>query len=401
MSVFANNNEKRSAALGNLADLLAQRGGVPGWSGETVNERTALEVSTVLSCVSILANSIAALPIKAYREFDDRNMEFDTPRFLRIPNLNQSRFEFIHQTITSLALHGNAYILIDRDKAERPVALTNLHPDKVKLKMNGNEKQFILNERLYTKNNILHFTWFTHPGSYYGISPIKAQKNTIGVALAMERHIGQFYGQGATPSSVLETDGAMTKEQAEALQATWTGSHNKNRKPAVLTGGLKWKAISDAAGEELVKAREQIVKEIARVYGIPSYLIHAEGSTGLYSNVESSGIQFVRHTLLPWLARLEEGFSSLLPGRAYCRFDVGEYQRGDRGNLIRSAQVAISTGIHTPNEIRQQLDYEPYDGGDNFYISLQGAPVGPDVQPVGVDAVEPELSETEKNDEDK
>ena len=74
MSVFANNNEKRSAALGNLADLLAQRGGVPGWSGETVNERTALEVSTVLSCVSILANSIAALPIKAYREFDDRNM---------------------------------------------------------------------------------------------------------------------------------------------------------------------------------------------------------------------------------------------------------------------------------------------------------------------------------------
>ena len=189
----------------------------------------------------------------------------------------------------------------------------------------------------------------------------------------------------------------MTKEQAEVLQATWTNSHNRQRKPAVLTGGLKWKAISDSAGDELVKARDQIVKEIARVYRIPSYLIHAEGSTGLYSNVESSGIQFVRHTLLPWLSRIEEGFSGLLPGPSYAKFDVAEYQRGDRANTIRAAQVAITSGIFTPNEIRQQLDYEPYEGGDNFYLGLQGAPVGPDIPPLGQDAVEPDLTEGEKD----
>ena len=398
MSIFAQNNEKRDAALGNLADLISQREGLPSYSGESVNEVTALGVSTVLSCVSILADSIAALPIKVYREFDDRNLKLKTPRFLRIPNNNQSRFETIHQIVSSLALHGNAFVLVDRDTAERPIAMTVIHPDKVKLKMEGNTKLFKFNDRMYSKNNILHFTWMTHAGSYYGVSPLKAQKNTIGVALAMERHIGQFYGQGATPSSILETDQAMTKEQAEVLQSTWTTSHNRNRKPAVLTGGLKWKAISDAAGEELVKARDQIVKEIARVYRIPSYLIHAEGSTGLYSNVESSGIQFVRHTLLPWLTRIEGGFSSLLPGSSYARFDVSEYQRGDRANTIRAAQVAITSGIFTPNEVRQQLDYEPYEGGDNFYLGLQGAPVGPDIPPVGKDEVEPVLTTEEMKD---
>ena len=397
MSIFSKNKENRDAALGNLEDLLAQRQGVPGYSGESVNEVTALGVSTVLSCVSILADSIASLPIKVYREFDDRNLTLKTPRFLKTPNLNQSRFDFIHQLVTSLALHGNAFVLIDRDTAERPIGMAIVHPEKVNVKIQGNQKLFEFNDRMYTKNNILHFTWFTHPGSYEGVSPLKTQKNTIGVALAMERHIGQFYGQGATPSSILETDQAMTKEQAEVLQATWLNSHNKNRKPAVLTGGLKWKAISDAAGDELVKARDQIVKEIARVYRIPSYLIHADGSSGLYSNVESSGIQFVRHTLLPWLSRIEEGFSSLLPGASYARFDVSEYNRGDRATTIRAAQTAISSGIFTPNEIRQQLDYEPYEGGDNFYLGLQGAPIGPDIPPVGTDSVEPVLGVNEES----
>ena len=62
MSIFARKTEQRDAALGNLADLLAQRDGIPGWTAESVNEVTALGVSTVLACVSILADSIAALP---------------------------------------------------------------------------------------------------------------------------------------------------------------------------------------------------------------------------------------------------------------------------------------------------------------------------------------------------
>ena len=151
MSIFAQHNEKRDAALGNLADLLAQREGLPSYSGESVTEVTALGVSTVLSCVSILADSIAALPIKVYREFDDRNLKLKTPRFLKIPNSNQSRFETIHQIVSSLALHGNAYVLIDRDTAERPIAMTVIHPDKVKLKIEGNTKMFKFNDRIYTK----------------------------------------------------------------------------------------------------------------------------------------------------------------------------------------------------------------------------------------------------------
>jgi hypothetical protein len=85
-----------------------------------------------------------------------------------------------------------------------------------------------------------------------------------------------------------------------------------------------------------------------------------------------------------------------LPGASYARFDVSEYQRGDRANTIRAAQTAISSGIFTPNEIRQQLDYEPYDGGDNFYIGLQGAPIGPDIPPVGTDSVTPKIQDEDQ-----
>ena len=123
---------------------MAQRQGIPGYSGEAVTEITALGVSTVLSCVSILSDSIAALPIKVYRELDDRNVTYKTPKFLKKPNLNQSRFDFIHQLVTSLALHGNAYVLIDRDTAERPVALSIIHPDKVKVNLQATGRAQIL-----------------------------------------------------------------------------------------------------------------------------------------------------------------------------------------------------------------------------------------------------------------
>jgi HK97 family phage portal protein len=244
-------------------------------------------------------------------------------------------------------------------------------------------------DRKITSNNMLHFTWYSYPGQLIGVSPLRTNSNTYGLALAMERHIAQFYGQGGTPSSVLETDRDLTAEQANILKETWLNNHNRNRKPAVLTGGLKWKAISDAAGSELIAARDQIVHEIARVFRIPAHLLLSKDGSNVYSNIESNGLAFIRHTLLPWIRRIEDGFSTLLPGKQFVKLDTDEYARGDQLSRVRSFQVAVSSGIMTPNEARSKMDLEPYEGGDKFYIGLQGALVDPTLQPQGIDEHDP------------
>ena len=131
----------------------------------------------------------------------------------------------------------------------------------------------------------------------------------------MERHISQFYGQGGTPSSILETDRDLTSEQAKFLQENWQLTHNRNRKPAVLTGGLKWKYISAGAGDELIQAREQIVNEVARIFRVPAHLINSKDGSNVYSNIESNGLAFIRHTLQPYIRRIEDELTTLLPGK--------------------------------------------------------------------------------------
>ena len=396
MSLFK--RENRDAALGNLTDLLALReGGLRNYSGEEVNEQSALGISAVFSAISLLADSIALLPMKTLR-YDAQKVIFtDKPKFLEKPNVAQdiSMFSLVHQTISTLAMHGNAFILVDRDRQGRPIQLTPIHPEKVKVEMDNGKKCFMLMtkrgqyDRKITTYNMLHLVWYQYPGQLTGVSPLRANGNTYGLALAMERHLSQFYGQGGTPSSVLETDRDLTAEQASILKDTWLGNHNRNRKPAVLTGGLKWKAISAAAGNELIDAREQITHEIARVFRIPAHLLLAKDGSNVYSNLESNGLAFIRHTLLPWIRRIEDSFTTLLPGKQFVRLDTDEYARGDQLSRVRSFQVAISSGMMTPNEARAKLDLEPYEGGDKFYIGLQGALIDSTLPPQGVDEHDP------------
>jgi len=390
--------ENRDAALGNLVDLLALReGGLYNYTGEKVNEMSALGISTVFSAISLIADSIALLPVKTLRYDGQKTIYTDKPKFLEKPNvgLDLSMFSLIHQTITSLAMHGNAFILVDKDRQGRPIQLTPVHPEKVKVEMDNGMKTYMLMskkgsfERKITSDNMLHFVWYSYPGNLIGVSPLRTNSNTYGLALAMERHIAQFYGQGGTPSSVLETDRDLTAEQANVLKETWIMNHNRNRKPAVLTGGLKWKAISASAGSELIDAREQIVNEIARVFRIPAHLLLSKDASNVYSNIESNGLAFIRHTLLPWIRRIEDGLSSLLPGKQFVKLDTDEYSRGDQLSRVRSYQVAISSGVMTPNEARSKMDLEPYEGGDKFYIGLQGALIDPLITPQGVDQHDP------------
>ena len=193
----------------------------PNWSGENVSESNALEVTAVLACVSLLADSVASLPVRAIKHVGDRNERVQIPAWLSNSS-TVTQYELMHMIVTSLALHGNAYIFVDRESAtSMPVSVQPLHPLDVQVTIVNRQRYYTTGGFTIPADNMLHLRWWTPPQSAKGLSPIEMQKTTIGLALAMERHLSQFYGEGATPSSVLEVDGDMTAEQARVLQATW------------------------------------------------------------------------------------------------------------------------------------------------------------------------------------
>lgn len=361
-------------------------------TGELVTEETALQMSAVMACVSLLADSIAGLPIETYRKIDGRKIDVPPPEHLKIPNTDETMFEFVHSCVTTLALHGNLFVFAPRRPDGTVLELRVLPNSRTGVSIVEGQKVFSVGGKPI--EDVIQSRWWPRPGSLLGLSPLESQRNTIGLALAMERFMSLWYAEGGTPSSVLETDSQFTEEQARVLQATWDESHRQRRRPAVLSGGLKWKPITvSAADMGLLESREHQVRSIARVFRIPAHMILAQGDSQTYQNIESAGIAFVRHTLMPWIGRIESVLSQTVGGDIYVRLQTEEFMRADLLNRVRAQQIQIMNGTLTPNEARYQLGLEPYTGGDEFVMVLPGAPLaGPGVEPapVGEDELPPQ-----------
>ena len=359
----------------------------PNYTGEIVTELTALAHSAVISAVTILADSIAAMPLELTRTRGGRIEKLPTPSVLQRPNDRQNMFEFVHQTMATLALHGNAYIYAPQGNNGLPLEMRNIHPkaiNKIAVSDTG-EMIYEMGKQEYSSKDIRAIHWLILPNQLRGVSPIDTMRNTVGMGLAMDRFLAQFYGEGATPSSVLETDGALTPDQARQIRDSWEESHYKHRKPAVLQGGLKWRSITTSAADmQMLEHKESIIRDIARVYRIPLHLIIGTGGDSqTYQNLEAVGSAFYQYTLLGWVRRLETAFSEMLPINQQVRFNASEFLRADLMTRVKAQQLQILSGTMTPNEAREIENREPYDGGNEFSA--------PSTTPnIGTDAIPPE-----------
>jgi HK97 family phage portal protein len=359
------------------------------YSGEVINEANVFASSAMIAAVTLLADSVATMPLELMRDTGGRWERLPTPDVLRRPNDEQLMFDFIHQTVVTLAIHGVDFVFAPTDRTGMPLELRNLNPLNIKHAVSDDGTmmyQIGANKELIGRDVIRQIDWLKLPGQWRGISPIDAMRNIIGTDISINRYLAAFYGDGATPSSVLETENQLTPDQAQVLRDTWTDMHYKTRKPAVLSGGLKWRPIAASASDmDTMAHRESIVRDIARAYRIPLHLINGTGGDSqTYQNVESAGINFVRHTLLPYMRRIEGAISEMLPVDLSVRFNADEYLRADLATRVRASQIQIASGMLTPNEARHIEGREPYDGGNDFTFLPTGV-----VPPLGSDKERP------------
>ena len=344
------------------------------WSsaGERVDEVTALGIASVLSAVSLLADSVATMPLRATRlQSDGSRKPIPLPAILEDPDPSSTnKFELIHSTVVSMALHGNAYLLIARDGA-KPVGLTPLHPYQMNVMANkdGSGRTYLHLGHEIPTEDMLHLRWFTPPQSLVGISPLLQQRTIMGLALAMDRYLAQWYGEGATPSGVLESDKPVTAEQARLLRETWEGSQRKHRRPAVLSDGLKWRPVNVSAVDmDFNMTRDAVIAEVGRIFRIPTHLLNIKGDGQTYSNVEQGSLNFLTYTLQPWLTRLEIAFSKILPYSVDVAFDPSSLLRLDALTKANVQKIQIDSGVRNPNEARLQDGLPGYPEGDKYVV---------------------------------
>ena len=281
-------------------------------SGKAVTERSAMQMTAVYSCVRILAEAVAGLPLHVYKYTDSGGKEkaLDHPLYRLLhdePNPEMSSFVFRETLMTHLLLWGNAYAQVIRNGKNEVVALYPLMPNKMTVERDSNGQLYYSyyrgsdeairdtqNTVILKPSDVLHIPGLGFDG-LVGYSPIAMAKNAIGMAIACEEFGAKFFANGAAPSGVLEHPGTIKDPSRvrDAWQSQFGGSSNSG-KVAVLEEGMKYTPISISPEQaQFLETRKFQINEIARIFRVPPHMV-GDLEKSSFSNIEQQSLEFVK-----------------------------------------------------------------------------------------------------------
>lgn len=362
-------------------------------SGKPVNEHTAMQMTAVYSCVRILAEAVAGLPLHLYRYTDNGGKEkalFHSLYFLLHdePNPEMSSFVFRETLMTHLLLWGNAYAQIIRNGKGEVIGLYPLMPNRMRVDRDtrGNlyysytrysDEAPTLNGITVTlrPSDVLHIPGLGFDG-LVGYSPIAMAKNAIGLAMATEEYGAKFFANGAAPGGVLEHPGTIKDPQKvkDSWNMAYQGSGNAH-KVAVLEEGMKYQQIGISPEQaQFLETRKFQINEIARIFRVPPHMV-GDLEKSSFSNIEQQSLEFVKYTLDPWVIRWEQAISRSLLSPSekkeyFSKFNVDGLLRGDYVSRMNGYATARQNGWMSANDIREleDLDRIPAELGGYLYL---------------------------------
>lgn len=354
-------------------------------SGKVVNERTALQTTAVYACVRVLAEAVAGLPLHVYRYNagggKERVSKHSLYRLLHdAPNSEMTSFIFRETLMTHLLIYGNAYAQIIRNGRGEATALYPLLPSNMSVDRNSKGSLVYTyrsdkDEIKMTRDHILHIPALGFDG-LVGYSPIAMAKQSIGAAIAVEEYGAAFFRNGANPGGVLEHPGVIKDIQRvrDSWNAGYQGSANAH-KISILEDGMKFHAVGIPPNEaQFLETRKYSVNEICRLFKVPPHLV-GDLDKATFSNIEHQSIDFVVHSVSPWVTRWEQSLQqALIPpserDEIFIRFNLDGLLRGAYKDRMDGYAIGRQNGWLSANDIRglEELNRIPGEEGGDLYL---------------------------------
>lgn len=360
-------------------------------SGAVVTPETAMRVAAVYSCVGVVSQDIAALPLLTYRR-TGRSKERASDHWLYrllhdTPNPWQTAHEFRELMQAHVELSGNAYAIktVVRDETRE---LLPISPARVTIEQRPDwTLVYHVEQRDGTKlpvpaERMFHLRGLSLDG-VTGVSPISYQREAIGLAMQMTRHGARLFKHGAQIGGVLEHPGKMSDDAYRRLRdsfdSLYAGADNAH-KTALLEEGVKYsKTALSNRDAEFLESRKLSRSEIAGIFRIPPHKI-GDLTNSTFSNIEEQAREYISDALLPRISRWESRIlHSLVPPKEratlFSEFLVDGLQRGRFAERIAGYQTAVLGGWMSRNEVRELENLNPADGLDAFLEPISNAAV--------------------------
>jgi len=365
-------------------------GGRSSKSGATVNAAAALEVSTVLACVRVIANGVAQVPWPLYQDADGKRRKANEHalygRLYRRPNKWQTSFEFRETIMFHVLLGYNAFVFMNRVGLDRKIVeLVPIEPHRVEVKQRDDGSlEYVVSDgkggkQSFGSDAIWHIRGPSWNG-WAGMDGLKLAREAIGLSITLEQGQAEFQKNGAQISGVLSMTQKLSPERFTFL-AAWLDKHlpgaERFGKPLIADDGAKWSGTTmSAVDQQLVESRKHQIEEICRAFGVMPIMVGHADKTATYASAEQMFLAHVVHTLSPWYQRLEQSADvNLLTEQEreqgyYTKFNPNALMRGaarDRAEFYKAALGDTQRpGWMVQNEVRALEELDPVEGGDAF-----------------------------------
>lgn len=356
-------------------------------SGTSVGPRRALGLSPWYSGVRYLAETMASLPVHAYRDSGGYRSRRADPPWLTRPDVELPWEQLVEFLMMSLLHKGNAFAWKLRNMADQVIGLREIHPDCVTVgQAPDGTKRFLIDEdpTAYSTRDVLHIPGLAYNGRV-GINPIQYQADTLGGIAAADDYAGRFFGAGTHLGGVITVGGPLTAEQRRDALDEWRAFHEglvNAHKTGVLSNGSRYERISlDAASSQLIESRKYGVTEIARILRIPPHKLY-DLERATFSNIEHQSIEAVVDSIRPWAVRLEAHLNfdpDLMPRGTFVEFQLEGLLRGDQAARATFYSQGINAGWLSPKRAAE-LENQPAPEELDYYLRpLNSAVIKPGI----------------------
>lgn len=364
----------------------------------SMTQEDVLGFAAVYACVTLIASDIGKIRIKLV-ELDRDGIwnETESPAFspvLRKPNHFQIRIKLIEQWLTCKLIHGNTYVLKQRDNRNIVTALYVLDPQRVKVLVaeNGdiyyslqqdNLSRISSTDVVVPASEIIHDVMVALYHPLCGVSPLTACGLAAMQGLRVQRNSSDFFGNASVPSGILTSPATIPNDVAKDLKERWEQNYSGANmgRVAVLGSDLKYEKITmSAVDAQLIDQLKWTSENVCTAYHVPPYMIGV-GQAPTYNNIEALNQQYYAQCLQVLIETIELlldeglGLDARTP-KMGTEFDLDALLRMDTATRMKAASDFIGSGAGTPNEGRKRFfDLGPVDGGDTPYMQEQNWPL--------------------------
>lgn len=384
--IFGGSQEKLNPAQEEIVHTL--EGSAPISSREIVtNYRSYYEYLEVVNrAVNLIVDDTAEIPYRVGEPIQGLDPVVKGVRRSRVnlllnhqPNPFQDVSTFKRNLIIDYLLDGNIFIYFDGVSLYHlPANYTDIEPDtKTYI------KKFTFQDTInYAPNEIIHIKENSFHSIYRGTSRLRSAQRTMAQLTRMRQFQDNFFKNGAVPGLVIKSPSVISEKNKERMIQSWITRYRPDgggRRPMVLDGGMEVANLTNVNFRELdfensiAAAEVQVLKAL----GVPPLLL----DSGNNANIRPNHRLYYLETILPIIRKIN------LALERFFGYNITEDVSGipalqpELRDAASYYSTLVNTGIITPNEAREALNYDEQFGANELRVpaNIAGSAANPEM----------------------